>query len=695
MAKYQRQGTNKYYGAGNAGYVSSGSSVDGLAKSLQNAGYQIGKAEELRIDRKKDGAIAKIDEMVANGKSFETIQAEIIKGDHPELTGKYIDATTNYHAGRVKAEEVKNNIVAAQNNGEYDITDESSNLDMFFKKFMPDTKSMDTSTLLGFTSNFNEFRATAVTQDANNRADQALKKKNEEGIKILDGIQTSELKSKLPSFIEKLQIPLPSRDGSNKSNLLYTNEETMNVLKDSVRFLIADAKTEDDLDRVDILLNTNLGYSKKGSAIGTLASRKSDEMNAIKKDLERTRRTLIDNDRQVETRETADRIKALTTKMLVNKVEVTDENGNVTTRPLNEMEKQDLKDAIRREGDMQLLTMFVKTMAANPYYDNDPEVFNNLIVMIRDDQVQDRADIAKLINDNNIAPENQAKLYEAYDNSILDDNKKLHLVNTSYVMGTQAIENKLAQVLAPVIAANPDGNLLKVAQDSVNAHLIVEIYDFEKDYYEEAEANGKKRLKPSNEERAKFMERKLKDIERQYKDAQDVVNLKTFDQQEEDLIEQDRKAKEAEANKLADEKLKDEANEATKRASGFYETFNAIVEAIPNIDIEIPEYEPTDSTTTLKEGSQRSRGQASFMESLNQSLTESKVMPLVEQALTSIIPDNKFNLEFFQLIPQEQGDEMIASISEKLNVPVETIEQAIENIINRPKETPRIRSGNR
>ena len=154
MAKYQRQGTNKYYGAGNAGYVSSGSSVDGLAKSLQNAGYQIGKAESLRIDRKKDGAIAKIDEMVANGKSFETIQAEIISGKHPELTGKYIDATTNYHAGRVKAEEVKNNIVAAQNNGEYDITDESSNLDMFFKKFMLDTKSMDASTLLGFTSNF-------------------------------------------------------------------------------------------------------------------------------------------------------------------------------------------------------------------------------------------------------------------------------------------------------------------------------------------------------------------------------------------------------------------------------------------------------------------------------------------------------------------------------------------------------------
>tara|TARA_R110000796_G_scaffold47311_3_gene113884 strand:- start:657 stop:1445 length:789 start_codon:yes stop_codon:yes gene_type:complete len=262
-------------------------------------------------------------------------------------------------------------------------------------------------------------------------------------------------------------------------------------------------------------------------------------------------------------------------------------------------------------------------------------------------------------------------------------------------MGTEAINNKLADVLSQQQAANPEGNLIKVATDRVNAHLIVEIYDFEKDYYEDAKAAGKKRLKPTNEERTAFMKRKLDDVERQYKDAQGVINMKTFDEQEVDRIKAEEKAKKDKIDKTADDKLIEDAKEETKRASGFYETFNAIVEAIPNIDIEIPEYEPTDSTTTLKEGSQRSQGQASFMESLNQSLTESKVMPLVEQALTSIIPDNKFNLEFFQLIPQEQGDEMIASISEKLNVPVETIEQAIENIINRPKETPRIRSGNR
>src|SRR5210317_949991 len=166
MAKYQRQGTNKYYGAANAGYVSTGSSVDGLAKSLVNAGYKIGEAENLRIDRKKDKAIAKIDELYANGKSFETIQAEIISGKHPELTGKYIEATTNYHAGKVKAHEVINAITQAKEDNGYDVTDETTNLDMFYKKYMPDTKAMDSATLLGFTKHFNNFRHKDAIEDA-------------------------------------------------------------------------------------------------------------------------------------------------------------------------------------------------------------------------------------------------------------------------------------------------------------------------------------------------------------------------------------------------------------------------------------------------------------------------------------------------------------------------------------------------
>ena len=53
MATYKRQGTNKYYGAANAGYVRSGSSANGLAKSLIDAGYKFNDAQTLKLDREK------------------------------------------------------------------------------------------------------------------------------------------------------------------------------------------------------------------------------------------------------------------------------------------------------------------------------------------------------------------------------------------------------------------------------------------------------------------------------------------------------------------------------------------------------------------------------------------------------------------------------------------------------------------
>ena len=297
MAEYKRQGTNKYYGAGSAGYVSSGSSVDGLAKSLTDAGYKIGKANELRIDRKKDAAIAKIDEMYATGKSFETIQAEIIKGDHPELTGKYIDATTNYHAGKVKAHEVITAIIQGKKDNQYDIRDESTNLDMFYKQYMPDTKAMDSATLLGFTTHFNKFKSKYAIADADARGEWNSEKKVMEGTGLLSDIPIDTLKKDLPDFLESLQIEMPSRDGT-MSTLLYTNAETLSVVKRSAIDIISSAKTEADLDRADILLNTNLGYTKNGTAIGTLLSRKSKEVLAIREALEKKRRALVINDRQ-------------------------------------------------------------------------------------------------------------------------------------------------------------------------------------------------------------------------------------------------------------------------------------------------------------------------------------------------------------------------------------------------------------
>ena len=385
MAKYQRQGTNKYYGAANAGYVSTGSSVDGLAKSLVDAGYKIGEAENLRIDRKKDKAIAKIDELYANGKSFETIQSEIISGKHPELTGKYINATTNYHAGRVKAHEVIKEIET--NKDKYDIRNQEMTLDVFYKDFMPDTKAMDSATLLGFTTQFNKYRAKDALIDAENRAAYNTEKKITDGVGLLDDIPTESLKTELPDFIKSLQPVVPNSDGSSNPNVLHTNAETLAIVKRSVLDIIANAKTEDDLDRADILLNTNLGYSKNGSAIGTLNSRKSKDIITIQDELTKKRRNLIINDRQEAEYQRNKRVDEIFAEMYAD-VEETTADGTFT-RKKTHTEQMALRDELEAMGDYAAVANFDKARTANLYVDNDPEVLNQFVEKIYNDDFVD------------------------------------------------------------------------------------------------------------------------------------------------------------------------------------------------------------------------------------------------------------------------------------------------------------------
>jgi len=527
MAKYQRQGTNKYYGAANAGYVSTGSSVDGLAKSLTNAGFQIGKAEDLRIDRKKDKAIAKIDELYANGKSFETIQAEIISGKHPELTGKYIDATTNYHAGKVKAHEVITNIKA--NKDKYDITDESNSLELFYKQYMPDTKAMDTSTLLGFTTHFNKFKSVDALNDAENRAAYNSEKKVMEGTQLLSDIPLDTLKKDLPDFLKGLQVPVPMRDGTG-STLLYTNAETLAVVRRSIVDIIANAKTEADLDRAEILMNTNLGYSKSGSAIGTLASRKSKEVLAIQDQLTIKRRNLETQDRAEADYQRKEKVKSIYAK-LYSPVTETDENGNTTERDLTHTEKMALRDELEAMGDVAAVGNFDKAMIADLYINDDPQILDDFIVKIYTDGFGDVEEMKEEFNKLDTDPRKMGAMLDHYENSQKDDNAKLHINNLAYSSGSTAIMNIVSGSFKN--QKRVDARVQAQAESSVRRHVMREIYDFESDYFKQ---NGKK---PTNKERDAFMVELENYISKQYINApastKSIAQLQTQD----DLTEQE------------------------------------------------------------------------------------------------------------------------------------------------------------
>lgn len=527
MAKYNRQATNKYYGAANAGYVTSGSSVDGLAKSLNNAGYKIGEGEKLRIDRKKDKAIAKIDELYANGKSFEQIQSEIIANKHPELTGKYIDATTNYHAGRVKAHEVIKNIEA--NKDKYDIRNQEMTLDVFYKDYMPDTSSMDSATLLGFTTQFNKYRAKDALVDAENRAAYNTEKKITDGVGLLDDIPTESLKAELPDFITSLQPLVPNTDGTDKPNVLHTNAETLAIVKRSILDIIANAKTEDDLDRAEILMNTNLGYNKNGTALGTIGSRKSKDVIAIQDELTKKRRALIINDRQEEEYQRKEKVKQIYAK-LYSDVTETDEDGNTTTRPRTHAEKMALRDELEAMGDVAAVANFDKAMKANLYIDDDPEILNQFIEKIYNDGFVDEDEMKAEFNKLDTNPALMGAMLEHYANSQKDDNRTLHTTNIVYSGGAKSILNIVEAKLNLLDETIRDD---RKALDTpvIERHIKREIYDFELDFFKQ---NGRK---PTNDEREVFMVKLEKYLTKVYEVVpSSTPKLETFDTQTQNEI---------------------------------------------------------------------------------------------------------------------------------------------------------------
>jgi len=535
--KYNRQGTNKYYGAGNAGYVSSGSSVDGLAKSLKTAGFQIGKAEELRIDRKKDKAIAKIDELYANGKSFETIQAEIISGKHTELTGKYIEATTNYHAGRVKAHEVINEIKA--NKSQYDIENESTSLEIFYKQYMPDTKAMDTSTLLGFTTQFNKFRHADAIVDAEARSVMASDKKVREGTGLLDEVPTENLKTELAPFIKSLQVPVPNGDGSSTPNLLHTNAETLAIIRRSIVDIIANAKTEADLNRADVLLNTNLGYSKNGSAIGTIASRKSKEILIIQDKLERKRRALIINDRTEKNEDEKQLVRDVNAAIFEPVTEIV--AGKEVTRDKTYAEKMELRDQLEEIGVASYIENFDRLMNNNTYIDTDPAVYDQLVSSIYDGEFTSQEEISQAINELNIDPRLLSptlSLFESWSKSSTRQGS-VHTTNTTYKEGLKYIENAVRGNFTSGGILKENGN-----QAIRNAHNYMkkELYNFEFQYEKE---NGKQ---PSTFEREDFLQKMGDIVIKNFTEGNITPSLKAMPEYEQEIKEAE------EAKKVKDEK---------------------------------------------------------------------------------------------------------------------------------------------
>jgi len=565
MAKYKSQATTKYYGLGGTGKVYTNTQSDGLAKSLSNAGYLINQGEDKRIDRKKDKAIAKIDELYASGKTFEQIQSEILANKHPDLTGKYIEATTNYHAGKVKAAEVIKEIEANKN--EYDYTDTSQSLETFYEKFLPKFESMDKATILGFSKTFNVYKSKEAVKDAENRSAWASEVKISEGVTLIETLPTDMIAAELGNTIKDMQTSVPSTDGSSKPNQLYTNKETLSVLLRSVNKIIAEAETEADLERAEAILNADLGFGQDGTKLGSLGSRNHKEILKAKEDLLKKKRALIINDRQEKAEIEKEEVRALNASIF-EEVEVGGTaDGEVVTRPKNHKELMEIRDKLEEYGVPAYVTNFDRLMNDNEYIEQDPDVYNNLVSSIYDGEFTSQEEIADAINNLNIDPRLLAPtlaLFESWSKSSTK-NGSIHTQNVTYKEGLKYIENAVRGNYTSGGILKENGN--KAIRNAHN-YMKKELYQFEADYFEK---NGKQ---PSTIEREEFM-KKMGDIviAKFVEGTGGDPTMKTMTEYEADI-------KEKEKNK----KIKDEKYEK----AGVSETTEAITQALEDARLEIP-----------------------------------------------------------------------------------------------------------
>ena len=532
MATYKSRATTKYYGLGSSGKVYTNTQSDGLAKALINAGYKIGEAEDKRIDRKKDKAIAKIDELYASGKSFEEIQSEILANKHPDLTGKYIEQTTNYHAGKVKAAEVIKEIEANKN--KYDYTDTSQSLETFYEEYMPEFESMDKATILGFSKTFNVYKSTEAVKDAENRSAWASEVKISEGVTLIETLPTSMIADELGNTIKDMQTDVPNTDGSSKPNQLYTNKETLSVLLRSVNKIIAEAKTEDDLIRAEAILNADLGFGKDGTKLGSLGSRNHKEILKAKEDLLKKKRALIINDRQEEQYAEQEKVKELNASIF-EKVEVEGTaDGEVITRDKNHTELMAIRDELEKFGVPAYVQNFDRLIDANAYIETDPAVFDQLVADIFDGKYATQDEVADAI----VALKIDPKLLPSALTMFSQANKKgkaLHTSETVYKEGLKYAENAVKGNFT-----NQKGYLKDNGNIAIrNAHnyMVKEINSFEARFEKE---NGSA---PTEADREAFMQKLGDQVIKMF--STDDVNptMKSMTEYEEEIKQEETEKK--------------------------------------------------------------------------------------------------------------------------------------------------------
>ena len=490
MAKYKSRIKNKYMGSGFEGYVASARTTEGLelAKKLQESALTGQKLLNVKIDQDKDEAIDKIQSLYSSGKSMEEIQTEILAGKHPDLTGKFIEKTTQFHLGKVKAAETIKNIEANKN--EYDF--ENNNLNTFYEKYLPNFDEADNSFTTGFASVFNTYRADEAVKDAEVRSAFASKKKIEEGQVQLSIIPDENLESDYINTWKALNIDVPNTDGGSKPNKLYTNKELQSVIISDVESIIDTATTMEEIERAETIMNLNMGTGEDGTDLGTLNDRKSTEVNALKAKLVAKKRAVLQQTRADEAYFKGKKVEEIFTKALTP-----NEDGSKKSK----IQLQEIQKELIQFGDLQLIATFTDFFNKNRTVNNDPAVSSQFMIDIVKGEFESYDEmitemLARGIPESELGTANIR--WNQYTKGRDEGSSPIFTSNANYKDNVTKVLKAVEESFKPDASGLPNPNA-KFATFIANNFIENEILDYEDRFEKE---NGRK---PTNAERRVFI----------------------------------------------------------------------------------------------------------------------------------------------------------------------------------------------
>ena len=663
MAKYKSRVRNKFMGSGFEGYVSSARTTEGLelAKKLQESALTGQKLLNVKIANDKDEAIEKVQSLYASGKKMEDIQAEILAGKHPDLTGKFIEKTTQFHLGKVKAAETIKLIEANKNN--YDFKNPEQTLEKFYEQYLPNFDEADNSFTTGFASAFNQYKADEAIKDASKRSVYASEKKIEEGRTIISSIPTSQLKEKLVETWDSLSMKVPNSDGSDKPNTLYTNDEKQSVLLKEIESTIIEARSLEDLDRADILLNMDLGVGADGQPRGKITDRKNDKVLLLKEKLDKRKRALEIQDRQDKEFAEKEDVKSIFA-MANSDIEETTADGEVITRKRTFEEQMILRDKLEAYGEPSYLTTFDAMIKKDRFVNTDPQAFDTIVADIYSGKYESQKDVLDVLVEQNIASDQWGAaltFYKAYESEKDKGKKPIHTTDSIYSAGITSNVNAVAGIFTNQMGQLKENGAL--AKAKAKSYMIKEIHAFEERYKKENDGR-----EPTMLERQDFIDLTRKVLMKMFENENIDAEIKPVTEYEAEIekIETEKKAKQTKYKDMGITEVFSKVDSALEENKGL------IKEQLPKPDLGFF----GDDTTLLN------------VDSTDRKIFEDREYPkFVAKFLTDTLGEGGITKEMLEAIDQADLNQMIRDIQAVIgsNITATQIQKGINQFIGATK----------